>query len=68
MAKVGLGVQEFPVQNLVIVIEAGKTVLSANHVVNVFSIKLERICKHEGSRKLLSLKQRYFMSSAARLF
>ena len=44
-------------QNLVKDVEAvimkGKTVLSANHVVIVFSIKLERICKHKDSRKLL---------------
>ena len=46
----------------------GKSVLSANHVVIVFSIKLERTCKHEGSRKVLWLKQRYFMSFADKTF
>ena len=45
----------------------GKTVLSANHVVIVFSIQLERICKHKGSRRVLWLKQSYFMCFAARL-
>ena len=34
----------------------------------VFSIKLERIGKHKGSRKVLWLKQRYFMSCADKTF
>ena len=34
-----------------------KMVLSANHVVIVFSIKLDMICKPKDSRKVLWLKQ-----------
>ena len=64
-------------QNLVLVmcsgdVEAvfikGKTVLSANYVVFVFSVRLVRRCKHKGSKKVLWLKQRYLMSFAAQLF
>ena len=43
-------------------VEVVVKILSATHVVIVFSIKLERICKHKGSRKMLWLKQIYFMS------
>ena len=83
MAKVGLESLKtvgygFLVQTLGIVVcsmgvEAvlikEKSIISANNVVFVLydSNKLELICKHKGSRKVLWLKQRYFMTFAARL-
>ena len=65
----------FPMQKLGILVvcwsclHQRKKILSENHVVIVLqvSIKLERMCKHMGSRKALWLKPRYFMSFAARL-
>ena len=64
-------------QNLVIVIccrdvEAvfikGKNDLSTNHVVIVFSMKLERICKQKGFLKSIMVEANIFLELCGTLF